>query len=385
LVEQTTAWCAGHLINSPDNMTPTTSLLARALCGDLSWEASEEFDVSQLVDAAEDHGVAPLLWQALESTRGRGLQVRDALAYRVRAAATADVFVQRDIQVVLAALATAGVRGLVIKGSALAYTVYLHPWLRPRTDTDLLVSYGEVPAAIQALERCGYTRSDALTSGTLVSHQIAFERVDEHDVHHVVDLHWKIVNPQVLADSLLFDDLWAEALPAPALGPTARVPARLASVVLGCIHRLAHHQGHDRLIWLYDLRLLTAGFDDAEWRALGRLACSSRVAGLCLDGLRQARSRLGAHLHEDLEATLATAAPAEPSQQYLQGAVRKRDVLLSDLRRLKSWRARLRLLREHAFPPVTFIRQRYGINNPLLTPALYVHRLVTGVYRWGRP
>jgi hypothetical protein len=263
--------------------------------------------------------------------------------------------------------------------------MYPKPWLRPRTDTDLLVSYGDVPAAMQALERCGYTRSDALTSGTFVSHQMAFERVDEHDVHHVADLHWKIVNPQVLADSLPFEDLWAQAQPAPTLGPAARVPTPVASVVLGCIHRLAHHQGHDRLIWLYDLRLLTAGFDDTDWRALEQLACSSGVAGLCLDGLRQAQDRLGARLPEALAGALAAAALAEPSQQYLQGPVRKRDVLLSDLRRIKGWRPRLRLLREHAFPPVAFIRQRYGVNNPLLTPALYVLRLVTGAYKWGRP
>ena len=341
--------------------------------------------MSQLVDAAHDHGVGPLLWQALESTRGPGLQLRNALADGVRAAATADVFIQRDMQVVLAALAAAHVRALVIKGSALAYTVYSKPWLRPRTDTDLLVPYGDVPAAMQALERCGYTRSDALTSGTFVSHQIAFERTDEHDVHHVVDLHWKVVNPQILADSLPFEDLWGQAEPAPALGPAARVPAPVASVLLGCIHRLAHHQGHDRLIWLYDLRLLTAGFDDTDWRALERLACSSGVAGLCLDGLRQAQDHLGMPLPKALPGALAAAARAEPSQQYLQGTVRQRDVLLSDLRKLKGWRARLRLLREHAFPPVAFIRQRYGVNNPLLTPALYVLRLVTGAYQWGRP
>jgi hypothetical protein len=105
-------------------VTPTTRLLARAISGDLSWETSEEFDVPQLVDAADDHGVGPLLWHALESARGPGLQLRDALADGVRAAATADVFIQRDMQVVLAAFATAHVRVLVIKGSALAYTVY---------------------------------------------------------------------------------------------------------------------------------------------------------------------------------------------------------------------------------------------------------------------
>ena len=276
-------------------------------------------------------------------------------------------------------------RALVTKGSALAYTVYPSPWLRPRTDTDLLVPYSDVPAATQALEGCGYSRSDALTSGTLVSHQVAFERVDAHGVHHVVDLHWKIVNPQMLADSLPFEDLWRTSQQAPRLGPAARVPSAVASIALGCIHRLAHHQGHDRLVWLYDLKLLTSGFGDADWDELTRLACQQGIAGLCVDGLRQSRDRLGGRLPEPVDATLAQSAPSEPSRVYLQGTVHKRDVLVSDLNALRNWRSRLRLLREHAFPPAAFIRQRYGVDNRWPLPVLYLHRLVNGVFRWVRP
>ncbi len=366
-------------------MTTATDLLGRALCGDLSWEVPGDLSLSQLVDLADDHGVGPLLWHALESTRSPGLELREALAPGVRAAATRDIFIQRDMQVVLAALAAAGVRVLVIKGSALAYTVYPHPWLRPRTDTDLLVSRDDVPEATRALESCGYARSDALTSGSLVSHQIAFERVDAHDVHHVVDLHWKIVNPQMLADSLPFDDLWQTAQRAPSLGPAARVPSAVASIALGCIHRLAHHQGHDRLVWLFDLRLLSDPFCDADWEALTQLAGQRGIAGLCLDGLRQSRDRLGGRLPEPVEATLAISAPAEPSRVYLQGTVHKRDVLVSDLSALGDWGSRLRLLREHAFPPAAFIRQRYGVDNPWPLPALYLHRLMSGAFRWVRP
>ena len=79
---------------------------------------------------------------------------------------------------VVDALAAAGVPALITKGTALAYTVYPQPWLRPRTDTDLLVRHEDVPAASLALQACGYTRSDALSTGELVSHQYAFERTD---------------------------------------------------------------------------------------------------------------------------------------------------------------------------------------------------------------
>ena len=61
----------------------------------------------------------------------------------------------------------------------------------------------------------------------------------------------------------------------------------------------------------------------------------------------------------------------------------KRDVLVSDSAVLRDWKSRV-LLREHAFPPAAFIRQRYGVRQPGPLPALYLHRLVVGVYRRER-
>lgn len=361
-----------------------SSAFALALSGKFAALQDGAWLLSELRAAADDHGVAALLWE----TRPRGADAAaDFLAIlesRVRAAATQDLFVQRDIQRVLDALAEVGVPALIIKGSALAYTVYAKPWLRPRTDTDLLVALDTVPSAARALEACDYTRCDAVSTGMFVSHQIAFERTDRHGVYHVIDLHWKIANPQVVADALPFDLLWPDAQPAPALGKHARVPSTVASVLLACIHRLAHHQGHDRLIWLYDLKLLSARLDDTDWSALGTLACERGVAGLCLDGLRRAKNRLGATLPAETEAALAAAAPGERSGMYLVEPVRKVDVLMSDLQALRTWTSRFRLLREHLLPAPAFIRQRYGTTSRWLLPGLYLHRAVTGAYKWVR-
>jgi hypothetical protein len=359
-------------------------LIARTLSGGHEWLETGDADFETLLASADDHGVVPLLWQALAGVEGRGRELREALAPIVHAAAARELLVQRDLQATMAALASAGVPALVIKGSALAYSVYPEPWHRTRTDTDLLVSQESVQAAMAALERCGYRRSDAISTGAYVSHQIAFERTDAHDVRHVIDLHWKVANPQIIADALPFDLLWRSAEPAPALGASARVPSLVASVGIACIHRLAHHQGHDRLIWLYDLRLITSRLTSDQWMALAALARDRGVAGLCLDGLQQARRELSASLPVEVEKLLGAAAPAEASQSYLHGPVRKRDVLVSDLKALRSWRARLRLLREHAFPPPAFMRQRYGTTRWWLLPALYVHRFATGAVRWVR-
>jgi hypothetical protein len=65
--------------------------------------------------------------------------------------------------------------------------------------------------------------------------------------------------------------------------------------------------------------------------------------------------------------------------------VRKVDILASDLKALPGWRQRLRLLREHVFPPAGYIRRRYAVSSPLALPALYAHRFVTGAFKWRRP
>nr|MBA3298334.1 nucleotidyltransferase family protein [Acidobacteriota bacterium] len=333
---------------------------------------------------AIDHGIGALLCDALAGESGAGATLRDALTPGVRAAAARDVLEQRELQAVTMALADAGVPSLITKGAALAYTVYRQPWLRPRIDTDLLVRARDMPSATLVLERCGYSRSHAVSTGALVSHQIVFQRIDAHRVSHVIDLHWKTANPQVVADALAFDDLWNDAQPAPALGGSARVPPAVASLALACVHRLAHHQRHDRLIWLYDVKLLAAALSPNDWSSFRELACGHGIAGFCLDGLRSAQAHLYSQLPHAVEDALAAAAPTEASRAYVSGFVTKRDVLWSDLKTLDTWSDRVRLVREHAFPPVAFIQQRYGTSARWLLPALYVHRLVTGASRWGR-
>jgi hypothetical protein len=361
------------------------SIIARALSGEYDWDRhSDSLDLAALRDEAIQHGVDALLWEALAEAGGAARALRDLLDPSVRAAAARDLFVQRDLLAVVDALCAADVPALITKGTALAYTVYAHPWLRPRTDTDLLVRHEDVAAAAQAFERCGYVRSDAVSTGELVSHQCAFERTDSHGVHHVIDLHWKIVNPQIVADALSFEELWSHARPAPLLGAAARVPSAHGSIALGCVHRLAHHQGQDRLVWLYDLKLLTATLTPSGWDALTGLACEHRIAAMCLDGLRAAHDRLGSTLPAAVAEALAAAAPNEPSKIYVDRPLSRRDVLLSDLSVLPRWQDRMRLVREHAFPPAAFIQQRYGTKARWLLPALYVHRLVTGASKWGR-
>src|SRR6266496_3932474 len=106
----------------------TVALLARLLSDDRGWESEFHGDAESLIAQAIDHGVDALVWDAVGTAAGAPHEIRSRLDDRVRAAATRDLFVQRDLRAALDAMAASGVNALLIKGAALAYTVYAKPW-----------------------------------------------------------------------------------------------------------------------------------------------------------------------------------------------------------------------------------------------------------------
>src|SRR5262245_35340002 len=86
----------------------------------------------ELVDAAEQHGIEPLVLAHIERT---GLAIPADLRARLRARQTqhahAGAVRARVIADVVCAMAQAGVPLLVLKGAALAHLVYGDPRLRP--------------------------------------------------------------------------------------------------------------------------------------------------------------------------------------------------------------------------------------------------------------
>jgi hypothetical protein len=192
------------------------------------------------------------------------------------------------------------------------------------------------------------------------------------------------VNPQILSDAVSFDEVRATSRMAEVSGTAFRVPEPAWSVVLACVHRLAHHQDQERLGWLYDIHLLVAGFETADWDRLLRIARRRQVSAICADGLEAAGRLLGTRIPGRVIESLARAGLHDPSRGYVETDQRRLTVLRTDLRQLRRWRDRARLLREHAFPPASFMMARYTSRRRAWLPAFYVHRLVTGAWKWIR-
>jgi hypothetical protein len=355
--------------------------------GPLAW-AAVGCDPRSLLDAARAEEVCALVYHRQRDApefASWPQPVRQALEDETRAAVARELLVQRELVRVLAALDGRGIHPLLFKGSALAYTSYPHPSLRSRSDTDLLIRECERDAVREALQPLGYTPS-LLCDGELLFRQFEMARDDDYGVSHALDVHWAVSTQAAFAGVLTYREMWPRALPAPALGEHARVPAAVHSLLLALIHPAMHHQNERRLLWDYDVRLLVDAMDGAGFEELVRGAIQARVAAVCAYGLRVARDRLGAPVPPDVLDQLA-AAPVQdqPTAEYLQARRSWARETAATLRALRGWRERLRLLREVTLPSPGYMLRAYGVGDTTLgrtlLPALYLHRGVRGVLR----
>lgn len=344
---------------------------------------------------SEFHGIQPLLGWALDVTppadwpaiwhQAPHRELSATLLQAWRRERTRELFRRRELHQLLPALQHGGLRPLLLKGSALAYQVYPHPALRPRCDTDLLVAPGEQQNAIDALQQLGYQRATREPWGERLCYQTSLYRQDEDSVTHAVDLHWRISNRQALADTLDYSRLAARSQSLAAL-PGARIPCPIHLLLHACLHRAAHlreqreiagvlQNSGNRLLWLYDIHLLSTGLDADDWRRLLDEARARGLRALLADGLRHSQAWFATPVPKALLEIL-DAPPREPAAAYLRASPLAH--LLADFRAL-DWRGRRQLAREMLLPPA----ESLGWDSPgsAFVAFLYLRRIARGVCR----
>ena len=349
----------------------------------VSWRAlgltREEFFA--LCDREELRG---LLFSRIATSGAAGdwpAEIRDELAQSAREDTAREMLRREEIAAVLSELAASGVPAVVLKGTALAYSVYEAPIARPRLDTDLLIDSSHQDAARAVLERRGYTAPpycDQLFS------QFHMEKMDAFGNPHVLDVHWKISTQPIFADVLTHKDVQSRAVAIPALGPAAFGPSAVDALLLACIHPVMHHQNAERLLWTYDTHLLASRLTPNAFRTFARLAHQKKVATVCSLQLRRAQSVFDTAVPTDILSDLSAAAD-EPSAAYLASHRTWRHELASSVGALPRAGDRLALLRGVLLPSPAYMLGLYGLEGkplgPWLLPALYVHRNIRGAWK----
>ncbi len=376
-----------------DGKTSLTDGLASLLRGEPVPWATLDAERREVLAYCVEEDLASLVQRELARAPGDWpSELVEGVTREARAAAVREEVRRREVAAVLEALAAAGVRPVLFKGTALAYGVYAAPALRPRSDTDLVISADERDAVRLALASRGYQASNYCEP---VFSQFELARTDALGVVHAFDFHWKVSTQSAFADLLSYQELSAEAVAVPALGAHARAAGPVHALLLACVHPAMHHRNAERLIWLYDIHLLAARLSSADSERLAELAVRKGVATICAHELGRARARFGTALPDPVMRALAASRAPEPSASYLAPERRWADELWSNLGGLPRWTDRVRLLREIAFPAPTYMLRVYGLAGDAgagheargaglaraLLPALYLHRGAHGIWK----
>jgi hypothetical protein len=275
---------------------------------------------------------------------------------------------------VLARLHEAGVSVLLIKGAHVEWTCYDQPHERERSDIDMLVRDTDRTAAATVLAAAGYTPA-LQPGGKIAVAQRTWFYTDAAGVDHALDLHWRLSNVQLFRRALEWDELWAARARIIQLGAHAFGPSVEHALLLACIHRIAHHARSPRWIWLDDIHRLSEMLDDQGWRVFSRLArdrgLGAAVAASLEDASAACGSRLPASIMQDLNSPGATA-PAVA--RFIARPGTRLGAALSDWRQLGA-RDRLTFIRDHVFPPPSYIRDRYNVTSRAAIAWMYLHRL----------
>jgi hypothetical protein len=363
-------------------------MLAAILRGEpCAWEGRHRnWTDEDFFERAGWHRVTSLVARQLRTTAagdGCPATIRDAAERRATKIAAREALRRGELRRVFSAFEEAGIRPILFKGTALAYTRYPHPSLRERCDSDLFVPSANFAAVERTLVALGYKRRLPLGDGATIQ-QAWFQMRDRYGLEHALDVHWRISNRPLLMDLVSYEELVDRAESAPSLHRWAIAPSALDALMLASVHRVTHHDNAVDLVWLYDIDLLMRELGIQGLEEFRRLAEHKGVSAICAAAIAvtvESLNGLAAASGGIMDWRADAAGRREPTAMYLSHRPWFGDQAISDFLTQRSWRARLRYAGEIVLPSTQYMLARYGVENRALVPFLHIWRLVSGMWK----
>jgi hypothetical protein len=308
-------------------------------------------------------------------------------------AIAANAVQRRELASVLEALASAGADAVLLKGTALAYTVYEEPSLRLKGDIDAWIQADRMAAAVTALEALGYRSTEKAERPPALVSLVGGERQMASGLPGtgLVELQGPAFRGEWVRRTTEIDQaaLWRRCVPVTIEGHPARAMAPEDALIHLCHHQAISHQfSFPWVRGLLDLHLIVqrAGPD---WQEVVVRAASWRLATVVWTVMGLARQLFNTPVPD---AVLGSLAPA-PWRRRAIGRLRLEQMLIEmkpggyrrrrfliQLLLIDRGRDAARMMWRGLFPEEQWLRARYGVDTPSsLWRARLLHpwRLVT--------
>lgn len=202
------------------------------------------------------------------------------------------IILKSDLESLGDAFQSAGLSVIVLKGAALALTVYPNDEYRPMADIDLIVRPNDLSKARTCLENLGYSHKPepASQDGPFQSEQtgeVSYVRKN----HASIDLHWEFTSMEWLRNliSINEDEWWANASPLPLANKRLNSLAPVDMISYLCLHLVSHHFSHP--YGFRDIENVLKKYNPFPWDVFLIKVTAARLKTSCYFVLNQIASR----------------------------------------------------------------------------------------------
>lgn len=290
---------------------------------------------------------------------------------------------------ILHAFAAENIPVIVLKGPALAFSIYPDPAIRSFSDLDLLVTPEHFVAARGALIRKGFKP---------VFHRFELFtdlQYEEHFSPHpgslhalTVELHWNPLRSYGIKRTDTLQGLFDRALRIDTPAVSFNTLSHVDALILYSQHMILHHTQDIRLSWLYDISLLAGCISaDEAWEELKQRCCELRGVVAVEYSLRLARCWTGLQLPDSVDNFSSWPKPCHEESTVItqvfayNKTVRNMSLfnlsfyglLLGQyLSREASLSGKIRLLYRLIFPGTEYLKQTHPFSSRWMIPVSYI-------------
>ena len=275
---------------------------------DLHWVEQElghpTLKWNRVVDLAYQQDVAPLIYNTLSRFDTSVVNCTSALR-RLRAAyyvnAVRNTLLFQELQNILRTLGRRGRAAIVLKGAALAETVYPNRALRPMSDLDLLIHKEELVDVEELFAELDYVLDEKQLKMKewydTHYHHLAFHKVLAPSLTLRCEIHWSLERP-TRPFPIDIDGIWKRAVPATIADIQALVLSPEDLLVHLCLHTCKHRLTGGFRAFCDIAETIRHFGQDMDWKQIHARASEWRINTFVYVPLRLAQMLLGAQVPE---------------------------------------------------------------------------------------
>lgn len=344
---------------------------------------------SEFLDLLKPHWILPLLYKQISSWPQK-FHPPEEIMHRMRKpflmSRARALQMEKQLREIIDAFRNEGVQVLVLKGPALALTVYPDPAMRASSDLDLLVLPTQMAQARAILEHLDYK-----CLGKRFEHskdfycEETFIHKSKPRYHRAIELHWDLHSFSGISREAALEDLFLRAAKVKSSALTFYTLNAVDSLIHRAINMSIWHNKAIRLIWIYDTALLARELAPPdEWKILQERSIAWRARLALENSLKMAQVWVGLKMPYGFNDFSNWPRPTQTEASFWSDALLRHEQASSFFK--LHWSSssgifqKARFLFHLLFPHPEIIRKYYPTSKKWLLPFTYIRRL----YRWTR-